>query len=70
MAARTTLTLTDDEAWFLYRLALGEASGGPCLVDQPHARHKHEVGTVLAKLSDAVLAIQERNAGAMRGDRP
>jgi hypothetical protein len=61
MAAKTTLSLTDDEAWLLYRLVIGEATDGPCLLEQPHMQHEHEARTVLAKLSDAVLAIQESN---------
>lgn len=63
MAAKTTLTLTDDEAWLLYRLAVNEASGGPCLLEELHVEHEAAAGTALAKLSDAVLAIQEGNAG-------
>jgi hypothetical protein len=61
-AARTTLKLNEDELWLLYRLVLGEVSGGPCLLEQPHVEHETAAGTALAKLSDAVLAIQENNA--------
>jgi|GEM_PF-4761797 len=63
MAVKTTLTLNEDELWLLYRLVVDEVSGGPCLLEQPHIEHETAAGTALAKLSDAVLAIQERNAG-------
>ncbi len=58
---RVTLTLNEDELWLLYRLAVGEVSGGPCLIEQPHVEHETAAGTALAKLSDAVLTIQERS---------
>lgn len=62
MATRTTLALTEDELWLLYRLAVGEVSGGPCLIEQPHVEHEAAAGTALAKLSDAVLGVQEGGA--------
>lgn len=66
MPAKTALTLNDDEVLLLYALvgcdnaecALQHIGGG---IAGPHAEHKHAARTALAKLSDAVLAIQERN---------
>lgn len=66
MVAKTALALTDDEVFLLYALAgreiaecaLAGIGGG---IAGPHAEHKQAAYTALAKLSDAVLAIQENN---------
>jgi len=60
---RVELTLNEDEVRLLYRLAVAESSEGPCLLEQPHMQHRYEAGTVLHKLSDAVLALREAEAG-------
>jgi hypothetical protein len=68
MAATTTLALNDDELILLYALVgrdcaecpLGRAQIGGGLAGG-HAEHEHAARTALVKLSDAVLAIQERN---------
>jgi hypothetical protein len=58
----TQLELTPGEVWLLYRLVAGELSGGPCLLDEPHARHRKAAGTVLAKLSDVALTLEKTEA--------
>ena len=68
MAAATNLALNDDEVILLYALVgrdcaecplgRGQIGGG---IAGAHAEHEQSARTALAKLSDAVLAIQENN---------
>jgi len=66
MATVTTLVLTDDEVFLLYALtgrevaecALEHIGGG---IAGPHREHKPTANSALAKLADAVTAIQEHD---------
>ena len=67
MAAETALSLTTDEVVLLYALAGREVA--ECVFDRhvgagiagPHGEHWQAAFSTLAKLSDAVQAIQESN---------
>lgn len=62
---RVDLTLSEDELILLYALAGREwaqcaLEGIGAGLAGPHAEHRPVAGSALAKLSDAVRAIQER----------
>ena len=66
---RVKLTLNEDEVRALYALAQHDAQGSfgcplqhtPDGIAGTHEEHGFAVSTALAKLADAVLAVQENN---------
>jgi hypothetical protein len=63
---RVDLTLNEGELILLYALAGREwaecaLEGIGAGIAGPHAEHRPAAGSALAKLSDAVLALQETN---------
>jgi len=58
---KVKLTFNEDQIWVLYRLLVAErTTGTPTLLPDLPRELDHAIGMALAKLSHAVLALQER----------
>lgn len=58
---RIKLTFNEDELWVMYRLLATErTTGSPTLLPDLPRELDHAMGMALAKVSDAVLTLQDR----------